>query len=70
MAIRRDITVVPVTIDGLYRAYELNKRVTPCGVTMKIHPPIETHGMSREKQKALPAQIETQIRESVTIQEA
>lgn len=70
MAARRDITMIPVTIDGLYRAYELTKRVTPCRVTMTIHPPIETKGLSREEQKALPARIEARVRSSVTIEEA
>ena len=69
MAARRNITIVPVTIDGLYRVYELTKRITPCSVTLTLHPPIETGQLSREEQKALPQQIEDQIRSSLSVQE-
>lgn len=69
MALRHGITVVPVTIDGLYRCYELNKKITPTRATIKIHPPVETAGLSREEQKELPAVIEKVVREGITIQE-
>ncbi len=65
MAMRHNITIVPVTIDGLYRVYELTGKVTPAEVTVTIHPPIEPSGLSREEQKALPARLEDQIRSAL-----
>jgi 1-acyl-sn-glycerol-3-phosphate acyltransferase len=66
MAMRQNITIVPVTIDGLYRVYELTGKVTPADVTVTIHSPIETSGLSREEQKALPAVLEAQVRSALT----
>ena len=65
IAMRHNITIVPVTIDGLYRVYELTGKVTPAEVTVTIHPPIEPSGLSREEQKALPARLEDQIRSAL-----
>lgn len=69
MVARRKVSLVPVTIDGLYRAYELTKRITPCTVTMTFHPPIEGGDFSREEQKALPRRIEAQVRGGLTVQQ-
>ena len=49
--------VVPVTIDGSYRAMEANPTgwiIRPAQVTVTIHPPIRTDGLSREELRELP----------------
>ncbi len=49
--------VVPVTIDGSYRAMEANPTgwlIRPAHVTVTIHPPIETASLSREELRDLP----------------
>lgn len=49
--------VVPVTIDGSYRAMEANPTgwiIRPAHVTVTIHPAIPTEGMTREDLRALP----------------
>ncbi len=50
--------IVPVTIDGSYRAMEANPTgwlIRPCEVTVTIHPAIETAGLGREELRELPA---------------
>ncbi len=49
--------VVPVTIDGSYRAMEANPTgwiIRPSQVTLTIHPAIQTEGLSRDELRALP----------------
>lgn len=51
------VPVVPVTIDGTYRAMEQNPTgwlITPTEVRVTFHPPIETGGLSREALRELP----------------
>lgn len=69
MAARRNITLVPLTIDGLYRAYEHQMRFAPCKVSLTIHPPIEPMERNRQELKALPKQLEEIVRSGVTIHE-
>lgn len=58
LATKAKVPVVPVTVDGTYRMFEENERITPGqSATVIIHPPIETAGMSKEEQKALPARV-------------
>lgn len=65
MVARHGITIVPVTIDGMYRGYELRHRITPAYTRLIIHPPIETGNLSKDETKALPSQIEEKIRQSI-----
>ena len=58
MAVRQDITIVPVTIDGMFRAYEEHLRVMPGKTIVTIHDPIDTAGMSREERKELTPRLE------------
>lgn len=49
--------VVPVTIDGSYRAMEANPTgwiIRPARVTVTIHPPIATAQLSRDELRTLP----------------
>jgi len=51
--------IVPVTIDGTWKIYEANKKITKgCHVTLEIHPPIETEGLTREQQAEIPPKVE------------
>ena len=55
--------IVPVVIDGTYKIMEANHNLMcPGTVRLKVLPPIETAGLSRMEQKALPDQIAEQIR--------
>ncbi|MBQ3669922.1 MAG: 1-acyl-sn-glycerol-3-phosphate acyltransferase, partial [Treponema sp.] len=51
--------IVPFTIEGTYKIFEEKKKVCPGQhVKITIHDPIETEGLSREEQNAIPAQVE------------
>ncbi len=51
--------IVPVTIDGTWRIYEGNKKITlGQHVKLVIHDPIETAGLSKDAQAKIPAQVE------------
>ena len=54
--------IVPVAIDGSYRIMEANHNLmTPGHVTLTVLPLIETAGMDRATQKALPEKIAAMI---------
>ena len=54
--------IVPVAIDGSYRAMEANHNLMcPGHVTMTVLPPIETAGLDRAAQKALPDEVARRI---------
>ena len=55
MAFAAGAPVVPVVIDGSYKIMEANHNLMcPGHVTMTVLPPIETAGLDRAAQKALP----------------
>ena len=50
--------IVPVIIDGTYRVFEANHNlIVPAKVNLTVLPPIETAGMDRLTQKALPETV-------------
>ena len=55
------VPVVPVTIEGSYHLLEERYRIHPGHVTVTIHPPIETAGMSRQEVRELPERVRQQI---------
>ena len=56
------VPIVPVAIDGSWRAMEGNHmRIHPAEVRLKILPPIETAGLSREAFRSLEGEIREQI---------
>lgn len=50
-------TIVPVTIDGSYKAWEESMRIRPADVRIVVHAPIRTEGMDPEERKALPEKV-------------
>ncbi len=65
MAVRQDITLIPVTIDGMFRTYEETKRVTATTAKVIIHDPIDTKGMTRDERKELTAKVENIIQSAL-----
>lgn len=55
------VPVVPVTIEGTYHLLEEHYRIRPAAVTVTIHRPIPTAGMSRQEIRELPARVREQI---------
>ena len=58
IALDADAPIVPVAIDGSYRAMEANGGLMgPASVHITILPPVETAGLARAERKALPAKV-------------
>lgn len=66
MATKAGAPILPVAIEGTNRMFEGNKkRLRPGRVILSVLPPIETKGLTREQEKALPEQVRTIINEEV-----
>lgn len=62
MATKTGAPVVPVVIDGSYRIMEANHNLMKPGtVRVQFLPPIETAGLPRAEQKALPEEVKRRI---------
>jgi len=61
LATRADAVIVPVTMDGSYRTWEQKKRIVHSPISMVVHAPIPTEGMSAEDRKALPDRVRSII---------
>lgn len=62
IAQKTGVPIVPVKIDGAYKAMEANNLwMTPADVNVTILPPVYTDGLSREDWKALPEKIRQDI---------
>lgn len=62
MACSAGVPVVPIAIDGSYRVMEANGGwMKPAQVRMTILPPVQTAGLDRAAQKALPEKVAAQI---------
>ncbi|MCQ2241685.1 lysophospholipid acyltransferase family protein [Treponema sp.] len=58
LAFMAEATIVPVTIDGTWRLLEEKGVMSKGKVTVTIHDPIVTAGMSKDEMKELPPKIE------------
>lgn len=57
LAFRSEVPIVPFTIDGTWRLFE-EKGLNSGIVNLTIHPPIETKGLTKEEQIAIPAKVQ------------
>ena len=58
LATKAKVPIVPITIDGTYKLLEANRgRIRPADVRVTIHPAIQTEGISREEEYALPERV-------------
>ena len=63
LAIKAGAPIVPVTIEGTYKMFEENERITPGqSSSVWIHKPIETAGLSRKEQAEIHTLVEEIIR--------
>ena len=53
LATRANVPIVPVMVDGTYKAYELNKKFQPAKVKVKYGKPLYVDNMTKEEQKNL-----------------
>jgi len=61
LATRAGAIVVPITLDGAWKIWEERHRITPSNVTLVIHDPIPTAGMSPAEAKGLPERVRSVI---------
>jgi 1-acyl-sn-glycerol-3-phosphate acyltransferase len=61
LALKAEVPIVPVTIDGSWRLYEDKKSLREGDVRITIHPPVETKGLSREDAQTLPDRIRATV---------
>ncbi|MGI6751732.1 MAG: lysophospholipid acyltransferase family protein [Anaerovoracaceae bacterium] len=62
LATKSGVPVIPVTINGSYKAFEEAGRLRPAVIDFHIHQPIETKDLSRAEANELPAKVEEIIR--------
>ncbi|MGI6203834.1 MAG: lysophospholipid acyltransferase family protein [Anaerovoracaceae bacterium] len=70
LAIKPEVPVVPVSINGTYNVYERYGVVKPARVDVMIHEPIETKGMTRRDEEALTEKLYEIIKAGVDKQAA
>ena len=59
--------VVPVSIDGAYRAYEIDGKFKPIDITVTFGKPIYTDKLSREEEKELMNKVREVISQNLSI---
>lgn len=65
-AVKADVPVIPVAIKGAVDCFERNHYLCgPADIVMHILPPVETNGLTREEQKALPAKVQQMVYEEL-----
>ncbi|MDO5441858.1 MAG: lysophospholipid acyltransferase family protein [Bacillota bacterium] len=62
-AIKAGVPIVPFVLDGSYKAWEENHKITPTTITLKILKPIDTANM--EKTKDISAVVEEEIKKAL-----
>jgi 1-acyl-sn-glycerol-3-phosphate acyltransferase len=65
LALRSGATIVPVSISGTARAWEMTHRIRPSRMQVRFHPPIDTAGVGTEEKKSLSERVEAIVREGI-----
>ena len=66
MAIKANVDIVPITINGSYNCYEANNnKVKPANIELTFHPAVKTEGLSKEELSELHNNIESTIINSI-----
>ena len=61
LATKAKVPIVPVTINGTYKAYELNKKIQPADVKIIFDKPIYTDHITKEEEKELHIEVQNII---------
>lgn len=65
LATRAEAVIVPVTINGTYKSFEEFSRVRSAHITLQIHPPVNTAGMTISDKEGLAERLFTTISASL-----
>lgn len=66
LATKAKVPIVPVTIDGTYKCYELNKKFQDASVIVTIHKPIHTDNITKEEELNLHNRVQEIIMNGLT----
>lgn len=65
LATKPGVPIIPVSLNGTYRMFEEEGRIRGAKISMMVHKPIETKGISREEEKGLSDKIEKIVKDGV-----
>lgn len=65
LATKPKVPIIPVSLDGSYKFFEENGRITPAEINIMVHPPIETKDLDRKEEKLLLEKVEKIIVDGV-----
>jgi len=65
LATKPGVPIIPVSINGSYGMYEETGVFRAAEISVMVHPPIETNGLSRKEEKDLTGKVERIVRDGV-----
>lgn len=65
LATKPEVPIIPVSIYGSYKMYEETGIMKGARVDVKIHPPVETKGLSRQEEKQLCLDVEQTVKDGI-----
>lgn len=65
LAIKSDVAIVPITIDGTYNVLEVGRKVIGNKVKMVVHKPIYVNSLCKEEQRDLAQYVQNIIEEEL-----
>lgn len=61
LATKPGVPIIPVTVNGTWKAFEKEGRVRPASIQVHIHPAIKTDGLNKQEEKELADRIKDLI---------
>lgn len=65
LATKPGVPIIPISLNGSYRMFEEEGRIRGAKISLMIHEPIETKGMSRDEEKHLSDRVEKIVTDGV-----
>lgn len=65
LATKAKVPVIPVAVDGAYRAFEIDRKFKPIDITVTIGKPIYTDNLTKEEEKALPQKVRSIVADAL-----
>ncbi|MGL5353473.1 MAG: lysophospholipid acyltransferase family protein, partial [Clostridium sp.] len=65
LATKAKATIIPVAMDGAYRAFEIDRKFKSIDITVTFGKPIYTENLTREEEKALSDKVRNVIAEAL-----
>ena len=65
LATKPGVPIIPVSLNGSYKMYEETGIMKGARIDVKIHPPVETKGLSRQEEKQLCLDVEKTVKDGI-----